>query len=48
MFEGDFADTYAKTIPLVSTRVRVKCPVCADMGARTPIVAIRNFSFTFI
>ncbi len=39
MFKGDYADTCAGKIPLVSMGVRAKCPACADTGARTPIGA---------
>ena len=45
MFEGDSADTYAGKIPLLPKGVQAEGPVCADMGARTPIGASGIFHF---
>ena len=43
LFEGDFADTCAEKIPLVSMGARAEGLACADPGARTPIGASGNY-----
>ena len=44
MFEGNSADTRAGKFPLVLMGDGVESLACADLGARTPIGASRNFS----
>ena len=43
MFEGDSADTLARKFPILSMGGRVEGLACADLVARTPIVASGNF-----
>ena len=44
MFEGDSGDKCANTFPLVSMGGQAEGLACADLGARTPIGASRNYS----
>ena len=48
MFEGDYADTWAGTFPLLSIGGRAEGLACADPGARTPIGASGNSFFLLL
>ena len=45
MFEGDYADTCARKLPLVSMECRAEGLACADLGARTHIGTSRNYEY---